>query len=797
MCRTLPKQVRAVTSEVSNDQFLGVVTTPNSCNLWNVTVLLNGNAVEFKLDTGADVSVISEEIFKTLEISSLHTTDTNLTGAGSQPLQVCGKFEADLQYKARSSRQTVYVVSTLSKALLGKPAIESLNLITRIDSVDKDSCRAKHPELFTSLGSLKGEYKIKLKPNSVPFALTTPRRVAHSLMPRVREELERMEKIGVITKISEPTEWCAGIVVVPKPNGKIRICVDLTKLNESVCRERHVLPAVDHVLAQLSGATVFSKLDTNSGFWQIRLAEESCKLTTFITPMGRYCFNRLPFGITSAPEHFQRKMSQMLEGQKGVVCMMDDILVYGSTQDEHDSHLTSVLDKIKASGATLNEHKCQFSKKSIKFLGHIIDSKGIHPDPHKVQAIVKMKSLTNVPEVRRFLGMVHQMSKFAPHLADKAKPLCDLVSPKNQWVWTETQQQAFDKIKQELSSQPVLAMYNPEADTIIAADVSSIGLGAVLTQKQQNGKWLPTTYASRALTPTESRYAQIEKEALAITYACERFQEYLMGKSFHVHTDHKSLVPIFSTKSLDELPLRVQRFRLRLLRFQFTISHIPGKDLTTADTLSRAPLQNLSTMDAKLQEDCDAYVALQITSIPATESRLNQIKECLKHDEVSQQLMEFCESGWPDKVTGPAKQYLPVASELQVQDGLLLRGSRLIIPNSMRQDILSCLHAGHQGITKCRKRAKVSVRWPGLGKQITDTVQSCKICCKFGCQPVEPLLSTPFPELPWQKVGMDLFTWKSTKYLLVIDYYSRYIEIAKLPTESSNDTINLLKLIFA
>ena len=224
--------------------------------------------------------------------------------------------------------------------------------------------------------------------------------------------------------------------------------------------------------------------------------------------MGRYCFNCLPFGITSAPEHFQHKMSQMLEGQKGVVCMMDNILVYGSTQDEHDSHLISVLDKIKTFGATLNEDKCQFSKKSIKFLGHIIDSKVIHPDPDKVQTIVEMKSPINVPEVRRFLGMVHQMSKFAPHLANKAKPLRDLVSLKIQWVRTETQQQAFDKIKQELSSQPVLAMYNPEADTIVAADASSIG---ALTQKQQNGKWLPTEYASRALTPTESRYAQIEK----------------------------------------------------------------------------------------------------------------------------------------------------------------------------------------------------------------------------------------------------------------------------------------------
>ena len=186
------------------------------------------------------------------------------------------------------------------------------------------------------------------------------------------------------------------------------------------------------------------------------------------------------------------------------------------------------------------------------------------------------------------------MSKFAPHLADKAKPLRDLVNPKNQWVWTETHQHTFEEIKQELSSQPVLAIYNPDADTIVAADASSVGLGAVLTQRQQNDKWLPIAYASRALTPTECRYAQIEKEALAITYACERFQEYLMGKLFHIHTDHKPLVPIFSTKSLEELPLRVQRFRLRLLRFQFTISHIPGKDLTTADTLSYKLLYKIS-----------------------------------------------------------------------------------------------------------------------------------------------------------------------------------------------------------
>ena len=570
--------------------------------------------------------------------------------------------------------------------------------------------------------------------------------------------------MGVISRVHAPTEWCAGIVVVPKQSGNIRICVDLTKLNQNVCRERHILPSVDYTLAQLSNATVFMKLNANLGFWQIRLAKESHHFTTFITPFGRFCFNRLPFGITSVPEHFQRKMSLLLEGLEGVVCMMNDILIHGRDQAEHNRHVDLVLQRIKASGVTLNEEKCQFSQNKIKFLGHLIDSSRVHPDPDKVQAIVNMQTPTNVPEMRRFLGMVQQMSKFSPHLADKTKPLRELLSSKNQWTWTEHQQRAFKTLKRDLSSEPVLALYNPDVETLVAADASSLGLGAILTQKQQDEKWLPIAYASRALTPTECRYAQIEKEALALTYACEHFQEYLIGKPFHINTDHKPLVPIFSSKSLDELPLRVQRFRLRLLRFQFTISHIPGKKLITADTLSRAPLQTLSTADSQLQDDCDVYVAMTIESLPATEPKLQQIKEALKEDDVCQKVMQFCTKGWPDRVDGPLKKYFSVRLELTVQDRLLLRGNRLVIPSSMQPKIIQYLHAGHQGITKCRERAKNSVWWLGLEKQLETMVTNCNICCQFSIQPTEPLISTPFPQLPWQKVRVDLFTWKAAKY---------------------------------
>ena len=252
--------------------------------------------------------------------------------------------------------------------------------------------RRQFPKLFSGLGKLQGEYRIELRSDAKPFALTTPRRVAIPMLPKVRAELERMERLGVVRRVQEPTDWCSGMVVVPKPGGKVRICVDLTRLNESVCRERHPLPAVEQTLAQLAGARVFTKLDANSGFWQIPLAEESAFLTTFITPFGRFCFNRLPFGITSAPEHFQRRMAEILQDVEGVVCLMDDVLVHGKSQEEHDRRLMVVLQKLQDAGLTLNQKKCEFSKCRVKFLGQIVDHAGVRPDPDKVAAIVHLRT---------------------------------------------------------------------------------------------------------------------------------------------------------------------------------------------------------------------------------------------------------------------------------------------------------------------------------------------------------------------------------------------------------------------
>ena len=318
------------------------------------------------------------------------------------------------------------------------------------------------------------------------------------MLPKVKAELEHMERMGVVSRVKEPTDWCAAMVVVPKTGGKVRICVDLTRLNESVRREYHLLPAVEQTLAQLAGARVFTKLDANSGFWQVPLAKESALLTTFITPFGRFCFNRLPFGITSAPKHFQRRMSEILQDVEGAICLVDDIFIHGRSQEEHDHRLEAVLRRLQEVGLTLNEKKCEFSRPSVKFLGQIVDQSGVRPDPDKVSAILNLRTPSCVGDVRRFFGMTNQLGKFSRHLADKTKPLHDLLSKKNQWCWEEPQERAFREIKEEISRSPVLAFFDPGQETTVSADASLYGLGAVLLQKQASGERKPVAYASRA-----------------------------------------------------------------------------------------------------------------------------------------------------------------------------------------------------------------------------------------------------------------------------------------------------------
>ena len=334
---------------------------------------------------------------------------------------------------------------------------------------------------------------------------------------------------------------------------------------------------------------------------------------------------------------------------------------------------------------------------------------------------------------------------------------------------------------------------------MLSADASNHGLGAVLLQRQLTGDLQPVAFISRSMTPTETRYAQIEKEALAFTWACERLADYLVGMEFHIQTDHKPLVPLFSSKHMEDIALRVQRFRMRMMRFQFTVSHIPGKDFIIADALSRAGVSTPTRADEALQQETALYVNSVIDSLSAPEARLQEIKQHQEADEACQQIVQFCQSGWPVKssLSPEVKPYFPLSAELSVENNLLLRGGRIVIPPPLRKTYLDKIHGSHLGITKCRERARQSVWWPGISKQLKELIQNCHKCLKAQKQRPQPLTPTSLPTLPWQKVASDLFEWKGATYLLVVDYFSRYIEIARLDRTTTADVVTHLKSIFA
>jgi hypothetical protein len=285
----------------------GKVQQVNAEDQWRVKLRVDGNPITFRIDTGADVSVVPERMVEK-NSPRVQKTTKKLVGAGKSKINVVGKMDVIMQTDHFQSEQEIYIVSGLFEPLLGRPAIEALHLVERVNQVDasvqpaeSSKIRQQYPRLFTGLGTMKNIYKIRLRDRIQPHCTTAPRRLPLPLVKKVEEELKRLQDENIIRPVTKPTEWCAPIVAVLKPNNKVRLCVDLTKLNENVRRENFPLPTTDNLLAQLSGAKFFSKLDCNSGFHQIPLDEESQELTTFITPFGRFCYLRMPFGISSVP----------------------------------------------------------------------------------------------------------------------------------------------------------------------------------------------------------------------------------------------------------------------------------------------------------------------------------------------------------------------------------------------------------------------------------------------------------------------------------------------------------------
>jgi hypothetical protein len=412
------------------------------------------------------------------------------------------------------------------------------------------------PDTQGQLSSIPFVYNINTNENARPV-IKPARRVPIALREPLKEELNRMERLGVIHKREDPTDWVSDMVVVKKPNGGLRICLDPKDLNAAIHREHYQLPTRDEIFAEINGAQMFSKLDASQAFWQIKLSDESKPLTTFNTPFGRYAYDRLPYGLCSAPEVFHRSMEQMFGDLEGVRVFMDDILVWGENEKVHNERLTAVRQRIKQYGLNMNWEKCQLNRAEITFLGETLCEKGISPSSEIIEAIVNMKKPCCKEDVQRALGSINYVGKYIPNLANKCVHLRALLCKKMMWAWGPEHETEWEDLKSTLASRPVMAYYDPKLPTKVSTDASKDGLGAVLLQRHDSD-WKPVAYGARSLTECEQRYAQIEKECLGLAYGCEKFHCYIYGlDKVELETDHKPLIPL-SHKPLNDMSPRIQ-----------------------------------------------------------------------------------------------------------------------------------------------------------------------------------------------------------------------------------------------
>ena len=596
-----------------------------------------------------------------------------------------------------------------------------------------------------------------------------PYRVPETKKQIIAREVEKMLLSNVIEPSASP--WSSPVVLLEKPDGDYRFCVDYRKLNAVTKKDAYPLPRIDETLDALGNANTFTTLDLQSGFWQIPVREVDKDKTAFSTHNGHYAFNTMPFGLANSPATFQRLMDLVLSGLHWSHCLvyLDDIIVFASSFEEHLKRLDTVLGRIASAGLTLKPSKCQWLKKSVKFLGHIVSDKGVTVDPAKVQSVKEFPFPQNKTDVRSFLGLTSYYRKFIKDYASRSKPLVDLTKKKRLFAWTSEAESAFMDLKQCLVSAPILRCPDFSSQFKLYTDACNYGVGAVLAQDAVDGE-VVIAYASRILKPSEIKYAVLQKEALAIVWALKHFYPYLYGRHFTIITDHRPLKWLKSMKAPNNL---FARWISEIQGYDFDVIHRPGKLHGNADGLSRCPVKD------------DVFVM-------STNSLLTQQEE----DEYAGRWIDFLTNGRLPADQDLARNMVRERENFVVgDDGLLYRRFKgksckerrqLVVAKKQIGQILMKVHnhklSGHPGFFRTYRKTQQKYYWPKMKSDIKRHLKHCDECAKFKLP--KPAWKTPLKSIstsrPLEIVAMDFvgplpMSEKGNTYALVmVDHFTRW-----------------------
>uniref|UniRef100_A0A914HTM2 RNA-directed DNA polymerase n=1 Tax=Globodera rostochiensis TaxID=31243 RepID=A0A914HTM2_GLORO len=580
------------------------------------------------------------------------------------------------------------------------------------------------------------------------------RPVPHGAREAVDAELERLLEIGAIKQI-DYSQWAAPIVAVKKKSGAIRVCIDFsTGLNDRLELNRHPLPRPEDIFNAIHRASIFSKIDFKDAYLQVELDERSKHLVGLNTHRGLFQYQRLPFGVKSAPSIFQKLMDELIAGLPGVFVYLDDFVVASANHQDHCSTLRTFFSRLQEWGLRVRLSKCKFMCEQLKFLGHIVSADGIRPDPARSAAIESMPAPTNAQTLRSFLGAINYYSRFVKQMREIRTPLDELLKKDVSWHWGPAQQHAFDTAKQILQSELLLTHYDPDKPITVAADASKDGIGATISH----------TFKPRVCSTEIPSHAVRPLIHPAHGSQTPNFNFWVKNGDSHLYSLTSSEVGTY----FDEL------------RFQNKV-HFNQKFRTEPD---------LSAAAYVFQANIDQLLVVA-----------DEIAACTANDETLCQVLQHCRTHWPkEAASSPLSAFFVHRSKLSEVQGCLLFGDRVIIPAELRQRILKALHFTHPGMVRMKSLARQFVYWPRITTDIVRWVRNCPDCAFAAKAPPKvPLRPWPSAGAIYERLHMDFAGPCSGgfKYLVVVDAHSKWPEVIKINATSAPFLITQLTWLFS
>jgi len=800
-------QVHNINCEVDIDKVVVLSLLEKNGNDWSEKVLLNNCEVNIKIDTGAEVNVLPASLCKKLNLKPV-ACNVKIEAFGGFVVKPLGKINVALRNDKIKINTNFIVVENETKPILGLIDCKRLgyvnnvklncqshiNKIQILNDKEKENFVNKNIDIFTGMGSFPDEVSIKLN-NEAKSKICPARRVPYAIKNKLKETLNELVSLGIIEEVNEPCEWVSNMVIVEKKDKSLRICLDPSELNKYIIREVYQIPSLEEIKIELTNKKYFSVLDVKSGFYHMVLDKVSSKIFNFSTPYGIYRFKRLPFGVSSAPELFQKSMYKYFGDINGVVLYFDDVLVCAQTKEEHDKILEKVMERAGSLNIKFNMEKLQFCVKEVKYIGFLFNEEGIKPDKERIKSILDLKKPNNKKELQIILGIINYIREFIPNLAEISGPLREMLKKDVCWSWNWTHDKSFNDIKELIAQVTVLHMYDPKLQLEIQCDASQDAIGCCLMQNKK-----PLSYFSRSLSDTEKSWAQIEKEFLAVTESCKKFHNYIYGKNNTiVYTDHLPLVSIMNKQLSQIQNNRIKRLKLKLIPYTFNLKYLPGKYMYIADLLSRNILNERVKEDSEIN---DIVHTVKEYEIRVTEEKLKELRSEVEKDEVLSRVLIHFQQGWvafnKEKESQELIHYFRNRSEILVNNGIVYFGSRVIVPRKLRKIVITLLHETHIGSTKTYMKARNFYYWPGMKSYIENFISACNVCQKYSkSKTKEPMLSHEIPDIPFMKVAMDIAENQGKIYLIVYDYYSRWLEVCNMRDKTAESVIKELKAIFS